>query len=151
MAGSTGLTSSMEDYLEAILVLGENGEPVRITDIARRLGIAKASVSQAVSVLKTSGLVEQEPYGRVSLTSLGRDSARKVTRRHTIVRRLLVEVLGVPAHIADDDACRLEHSISPETLSRLVAFLEKNGRRQDPGHGGSSGGARPGRAGEDPS
>ncbi len=114
----------MEDYLEAILGLGNDGEPARVTDIASRMGISKASVTQALAGLRAGGLVRQEPYGRVHLTAAGREHALRVENRHQVLRTFLADILGVSTEAADSEACRLEHAITQDTLARLVAFLE---------------------------
>ena len=80
------LSPAMQDYLEAILVLSEKLETVRVTDIAEQLDIAKASVSQAISSLKELSLVQQDRYGPVTLTPAGKDW-HKVRHRHRILRR----------------------------------------------------------------
>jgi len=123
------VSPAMENYLEAILELGDEGDPARVTDIASRMGIAKASVAQALAGLRASGLVRQEPYGRVFLTAAGREHALRVDRSHRVLRTFLVDVLGVPPGTADAEACRLEHSITADTLERLVAFLESYHRQ----------------------
>lgn len=125
------LTSSIEDYLEAILALSENGGAVRVTDLAAKLGVAKASASEAVRTLKASGLASQERYGRVTLTSKGSVEARKVHRRHQVLRTFLERVLGVSPDTAEQEACLMEHSIGPETMQRLVAFLERTLEQSD--------------------
>jgi DtxR family Mn-dependent transcriptional regulator len=119
------LSPAMQDYLEAILVLSEKLETVRVTDIAEQLDIAKASVSQAISSLKELSLVQQDRYGPVTLTPAGKRLAQKVRHRHRILRRFLVEVLGVKPAVAEKDACLMEHVISPQTMEKLVEFLEK--------------------------
>lgn len=118
------ITAAMEDYLETILSLMASGEgSVRVTDIAERLSIAKPSVTQALGVLKEMGLVEQERYGRVYLTTAGIKAARNVSQRHRLLRKFLVEVLGVDPATADKDACQMEHAVSPATMERLVTWL----------------------------
>jgi DtxR family Mn-dependent transcriptional regulator len=122
------MSEAREDYLEVILRLGEDGRPVRVTDIAARLGIAKASVTQALVGLKSDGMVRQEPYGQVYLTARGRAQAAMVEKRHRVLRAFLAGVLGVPSSVAETEACRLEHAIGQDTLARLVTFLEKDAR-----------------------
>lgn len=122
----SGFSSSMEDYLEAILLLSEHDGAVRITDIAEKLSIAKPSVTAAVNVLKEKGLVTQKRYGRVYLTPEGIAQAQRVKGRHRVLRTFLVEVLGVAADTAEKDACAIEHVISAETMERLIAFLERS-------------------------
>ena len=121
------LSSSIEDYLEAILALSEidpQDQSVRVTDIAERLQIAKPSVTAALNVLKEKGLVTQERYGKVFLTPEGRKRALMVQRRHRVLRKFLVDVLGVGEKVAENDACLMEHAVSPETMEKLIEFLE---------------------------
>lgn len=117
------LSSSLQDYLEAILELSEVNSTVRVTDLAKKLNIAKASVSQSISKLVDLNLVQQESYGPIELTSTGREQALKVRRRHRMLRKFLIEILGVKPEIAEKDACKMEHTISPETMDKLVDFL----------------------------
>lgn len=70
-------------------------------------------------------MVEQELYGAIILTPLGSSRAKEVVRRHTLLKRFLTEVLGVRAEVADEDACRMEHVISEETISRLIDHMER--------------------------
>lgn len=126
------LSASMQDYLEAILELEDRGNLVRITDIANKLRIAKASVKQTTNKLKDNGLVRQNMYGPVELTLDGRDVANKVIERHRKLQYFLKEVLGVDAGIAEKDACLMEHAVSKETMERLTNFLCKNGYVEDP-------------------
>jgi len=135
MSGAMAISSAMQDYLEVILDLSETEGAVRVTDIANRLSIAKASVSQAVRTLKGAGLVTQERYGTVRLTRAGREQAVEVRRRHRTLRRFLVEVLGVNPRIAERDACLMEHAISPQTMEKLVEFLERSHRERIVGAG----------------
>ncbi|MBP8613543.1 MAG: metal-dependent transcriptional regulator [Firmicutes bacterium] len=121
------LSSSIEDYLEAILVLSELDsaeQSVRVTDIADKLQIAKPSVTAALNVLKERGFVTQERYGKVYLTPEGRKHALGVQRRHRVLRKFLVDVLGVGEEVAENDACLMEHAVSPETMQKLIEFLE---------------------------
>lgn len=122
------ITSSMQDYLETILNLSEKSDAVRVTDIADKLNIAKASVTQAISGLKKMGLVTQDRYGPVELTLIGKEMALKVRHRHRTLRKFLVEVLGVNLKIAEKEACLMEHVVSPQTIEKLVGFLETVGQ-----------------------
>ena len=131
------LSSSMQDFLEAILELEENENHVRVTDIANRLKIAKASVNQTVGKLKETGLIRQQSYGPVELTDQGRELAGKIVQRHRKLRKFLVEVLGVDQQTAEQDACRIEHAVSPQTMDRLTDFLSDNGYLNDEQNNGS--------------
>jgi DtxR family Mn-dependent transcriptional regulator len=121
------ISASMQDYLEVILDLENKEEAVRVTDIANKLNIAKASVNQTVKKLKNMCLVQHQTYGPVELTSTGKKIALKVRQRHELIKEFLIEVLGVQPSIAEEDACLMEHIVSRQTMEKLYAFLFDNG------------------------
>ena len=118
------ITPSLEDYIEALGQLSANMEEVRLTDIALRLGLSKASVSRAMSTLRQAGYVEQRRYGTLRLTETGRVISTEVEKRHNLLERFLREVLGVDPAVAAADACRMEHAISRETMEKWVGFMD---------------------------
>lgn len=120
---NTDLREASEDYLEAILNLEDDKGEVRSIDVANFLNVSRPSVNKAVGVLKEMGMVEQEPYSPIKLTDLGRMKASEVDRRHRALRRFLIEVLGVDPTTADDDACKIEHVISKQTMEKLIDYL----------------------------
>jgi DtxR family Mn-dependent transcriptional regulator len=124
---SKKLSASMQDYLEAILELEEAEDTVRVTDIANKLGIAKASVNQTLNKFKKKGLVRQKIYGPVELTREGRHMAEKVRQAHLLLKRFLIQVLDVDPEVAEEDACLMEHAVSTHTMERLTDFLRRNG------------------------
>lgn len=117
-------TANMEDYLEAIALLGDGGKPVKVTAISRMLGVRKPSVTSALSKLSEAGLVVHQRYGDVELTPEGARIADDVYRRHMTLRSFLVNILNLAPKVAEEDACRLEHSLSSTSLERLEKFLE---------------------------
>jgi|LSQX01.1.fsa_nt_gb DtxR family Mn-dependent transcriptional regulator len=119
------ISSSLEDYLEAIFILQQSCRGTRLTDIAEFLGVSKPSVSRAISTLKDAGLLEHESYGTISLTKSGEEYAAMVLHRHKLIKRFLTETLGVDEVIAERDACRMEHVISPQTIQKLFDYLGK--------------------------
>ena len=127
MDPSERMTQSNEDYLEAVYELS-NGKPnpVRSVDIAEKLGVSKASVNKAVSVLRDNGYVDQEPYGDVFITDKGLEYGHSVFERHQVLFHFLTDVLGVDPDTAEHEACSMEHSISDDTLSKWIDFLETN-------------------------
>lgn len=118
----------MEDYLEAIDALTRGNGAVRVKDISDWLGVRKSSVNAALGTLVRKGLVIHERYGRVELTSLGASVARDVQKRHDTLMVFLTDILKVDAQTACEDACRMEHTISPQTFARLRSFV--SGRRK---------------------
>lgn len=119
------LQESGENYLEAILQLEEQNGIVRSVDIAEKLGVSKPSVSRAMGVLKKAGYINQETYGNVLLTEKGREKAKAVYHRHTVLTRFLVEVLGVEAGVAEEDACRMEHVLSDQTMEKIGNYMDE--------------------------
>ena len=120
------LSAAMQNYLEVILILSRQKETVRVTDIARRLKLSKASVSQALCQLREQGFIHQDHYGPVGLTTKGQRYALVVKYRHEVLRSFLVEVLGIDQKVAERDACLMEHAVSSQTTERLVDFLIEN-------------------------
>ena len=117
-------TASMEDYLEAVVMLIEESKPVKVTEISKALGVKKPSVTAALRKLSGAGLVIHEGYSDVTLTPDGARIAQDVYRRHETLRHFLVDILKVDPRVAEKDACGMEHSLSPASLERLTKFLE---------------------------
>ena len=117
------LTSSIEDYLEAINILTSTNKAVRVKDIARFLNVKMPSVNAALKILKEKELVDHEAYGHIELTEMGKEKALEIYKRHRLILAFMQEVLGVPYEIADEDACRVEHVLSEETMNNLAAFM----------------------------
>ena len=104
------LTSSMEDYLEAVLVLQQKHGYIRCVDVAGYLGVTKPSVSRAVKELSKKKCLLKKDDGTLSLTEQGRQIAQQIYEKHQLFTKQLIEA-GVPRDIAVQDACRLEHVI----------------------------------------
>ncbi|MFW6120310.1 MAG: metal-dependent transcriptional regulator [Petrotogales bacterium] len=121
---SNKLTESMEDYLEAIVILTNKRKPVKVTEISNMLDVKKPSVTSALTKLTEANLVKHEKYGDVSLTEEGKRIGHEVYKRHQTLRRFLTEILNVDQEYADVDACRMEHVISKTSLERLTKFLD---------------------------
>jgi DtxR family Mn-dependent transcriptional regulator len=119
---------SGEDYLEAVLVLGQEKRVVRVKDVADNLHVSRPSVVAALAKLERQGLVRHERYGAVELTEAGARLAKSVDERHRLLFSFLHETLGLPVTRASDDACALEHALSAETTARLLRFVEEQRR-----------------------
>jgi len=117
------LSASLEDYLEAILCLSEERRVVRVRDVAQTVGVTPPSATGAVKSLKERGLVSHERYEDVVLTADGKALAQDVHQRHEELRSFFEDVLLLDPTMADEEACRLEHSISQLALGRLRRFL----------------------------
>lgn len=112
------LTSSMEDYLEAVLVLQQKHGYIRCVDVAGYLGVTKPSVSRPVKELSKKKCLLKKDDGTLSLTEQGRQIAQQIYEKHQFFTKQLIEA-GVPRDIAVQDACRLEHVISETSFNKL--------------------------------
>ena len=118
------MTQSLEDYLEAIFVLIDDGRPAQVRDVARLLSVKMPSVVKALHELKNLELVTQKPYAPIELTTKGRRLAAMVRSRHNLLRAFLMK-LGVSRRTADRDACLMEHILSAETLDKIRTYTER--------------------------
>ena len=112
------LQESGEMYLESILRLSEKLPVVRSIDISEYMGYSKPSVSRAVGLLKSGGYIVVENDGSIKLTDEGRNVAGKIYERHRILTGFLKNI-GVSPETASEDACKIEHIISDETLEKI--------------------------------
>lgn len=119
------MTSSLEDYLEAVFVLSNQKGNVRLTDIAEFLGVSKPSVNRAIKTLTQNGFLEHITYGDIIITPAGESYAANVLRRHKLIKQFLISELGVDEKIAERDACQMEHVMSPVTIDKLYEYLER--------------------------
>jgi DtxR family transcriptional regulator, Mn-dependent transcriptional regulator len=112
----------VEEYLETMLSLAEEGIPVIQARIAERLGRAAPSVSEMLERLIDDGYVSRHGR-RLDLTESGRALAEKVVRKHRLAERLLVDVIGLEWHKVHREAGRWEHVISDDVEEKLIALL----------------------------
>lgn len=97
-----------------------------MTDIACMLEISKPSVNRAVRSLKNFGLVHHEKYGTLTLTNEGQKIAKDVYFRHRVITEFLIEKLKIEPKIAEEEACKIEHAISSETLRKIVKYSKND-------------------------
>ena len=115
---------SAEDYLEKILMLQEQKGSVRSIDIAVAMGFSKPSVSVAMKNLRENGYISMDPDGFIKLEQPGMEIAQRIYGRHRKLTAFFV-ALGVDPDVAAKDACKVEHDLSEETYSKMIAFAEK--------------------------
>ena len=120
------MSMSHEDYLETMVMLGATTEvSVRSVDVATKMGVSKASVNKAMSILKEKGFAEQPYYGDITLTEEGYAYGSSVLERHNALYSFLTKALGIPDEVADREACLMEHAISDESFEKWIAFIKK--------------------------
>ncbi|MBR3835861.1 MAG: metal-dependent transcriptional regulator [Clostridia bacterium] len=119
------LQESGEMYLETIYVLTKNSDAVRSIDVCEHMGYSKPSVSRAIGLLKNGGYVTVDGEGHLSLTAEGKEVAEKIYERHTVITEFLIS-LGVSRDVASEDACKMEHVISDDSVEAIKSFVEKD-------------------------
>ena len=112
------IQKSSEDYLESMLMMQEQHGYIRSVDIAAHLGVTKPSVSYATKRLRENGYITMGPDGLITLTEKGLEIAERIYERHKLLSSLLI-YLGVSKEQAAEDACKIEHDLSPETFAAI--------------------------------
>lgn len=120
------LTFTMENYLEAIYELSLEHGSARVSDIAIRLNVTKASTNSAMNTLAEKGLIRNEKYREIYLTNKGYDLARLTAKKHKIIKEYFTLILGIDDETADSDACAIEHVISSESVQAMEVALKQN-------------------------
>ena len=110
--------SGTEDYLETMLILKEEHGYIRSVDIAEHLGVTKPSVSYATKNLRENGYITMASDGLITITDKGLEIAEKIYERHKVLTKFF-ESIGVDPEIAQEDACKIEHDLNPETFEAL--------------------------------
>ncbi len=120
------LQESGEMYLETILILSQKSANVRSIDVANHMGYSKPSISRAIGLLKKGGYLEVDENGGLILTESGLATAEKIYERHTVLTEILC-ALGVDRDRAAEDACKIEHVISDETMEAIKRHMQEHG------------------------
>ena len=121
----TSLHASGEDYLEAVLVLQKEKGMVRSVDVARHMGVSKPSVCHVVATLKEGGFLTMDEDFFLRLTDVGQEVAEQTYEKHCFFTRLLIDA-GVEPKTAAQNACRMEHVISPASFQKLTELYQRN-------------------------
>jgi DtxR family Mn-dependent transcriptional regulator len=119
---------SVEDYMRTIFGLYERQSPesdgIRSVDISRELGVSKPSVSQMLSKLGRMGYINRASYGRLSMTNKGYKEAQRIMHNHRVIEVFLMRILKYKLEEVHEEAHRLEHAFSEESIRRLDRFLK---------------------------
>ena len=116
-------TKSQEDFLEALLVLETEGQPLESTRVAKILGVSKPAVHQMGHELIDRGWITRRDYGKLKLTDEGRAIAIAVLERHKTIKEFLLR-LGVSEETAENDCCLMEHILSEETFEAIKKSMK---------------------------
>jgi len=118
------ITPTMEDYLEAIYNLSKEKRSIRVRDIAKKLDVKMPTVTNMLKTLSERDLIDYEKYEYLELTKKGSNIGYNIDKRHQILRTFLADILKIDFDKADEDACKMEHAVSPATLEAFVDFME---------------------------
>jgi len=116
-------TERTEDYLEAVDAITAKKGYSRVKDVSERLGVTLSSVTEMFQKLSDGRYINYEKYSGVTLTDSGKEIARATREKHEVLRNFL-SILGVAEPIANEDACRIEHVVNPETFEVLTKFVQ---------------------------
>jgi Mn-dependent DtxR family transcriptional regulator len=122
------LTHSAAHYLMTIMHLRKQNGYARVTDAAEHLKVSRGAASRAIALFKDRGWIQENEHRMLELTESGMELARSVERNYLILEYFLEEILSVPAEIAREDACKIEHLLSPQTaqnLGRLISVCRE--------------------------
>ncbi len=118
------LSASLEDYLEAIYHIIQEKHVARSKEIAALLKVSRASVTEALRALAKRELINYAPYEAITMTSKGKKAAESVIFRHDALKQFFIEVLAVDPPVAEEGACRVEHTAPPEVIAHMISFIE---------------------------
>lgn len=119
------MTDSLEEYLYSIYALSKEGEGARVTDIANKMEVTKASTNNALNQLKEQGLINYEKYKNITLTKEGLARAKYIERRHELFKKFLEDIIKTDPHLVEQETERLAHCISCHTAAKLEKFIEE--------------------------
>lgn len=117
------VSENIEEYLECIWELTQDGTPARTTDISKKMKVSPASVTEMMQRLDSLGYITYEKYKGVTLTESGNKIGETIKRKHRLLERFLVDVLGIDKEKSHDEACRLEHMLSDESERRISEMM----------------------------
>lgn len=116
-------TGRSEDYLEAIYTVSKKKGYAKVRDISNILGVGPPSVTEMFKKLADDDYINYEKYSGVTLTEKGREVAEATRLKHDTLKELLM-ILGISEDIAEEDACKIEHTVHPDTMENLTKFVE---------------------------
>ena len=119
------IQKAAEDYLEAMLMLKEKKGYIRSIDIAQLLGVTKPSVTYSTKRLRENGYITMDRDGMITLTPNGMEIATRIYTRHKVLTDFFTKI-GVPEDIAREDACKVEHDLSPVTFEAISRLADRD-------------------------
>ena len=119
------ISKSLEEYLKTMYVLSMQNKKIRVTDIAEKMNVSKASVNKAVNNLKNENYLEYESYGEITLTEDGQNLAKKILEEYDIYYLFFKDVLNLNEKQAKIEADNIKGTMSDNTINKLAKFVHK--------------------------
>ncbi len=119
------IQESSEMYLETIYVLSQSNSRIRSIDVADKLSVSRPSVSRAIRVLESQGLIQLDDKAKITLTELGFTKASNLYDRHEVLTTML-QSFGIDRALAEEDACKMEHVVSDKVFDAIKKHFGKN-------------------------
>ena len=120
------ISSSLEDYIEAVYNIYLAQNKVKAIDVSRKLNVSRASVTEALQRLEQTGLINYGHYGTLSITEEGIKKAKEIVKKHQVLSLFFEKILGVNHELAEETACKIEHVIGDEILNKFEILINKN-------------------------
>ena len=118
------LNESREDYVKTIYALKKRMPIVRPVDVAHAMGFTRPSVSRATTMLREKGLITMDGKSGISLTEKGLEVAKRIYEKHELLKDFLMKTAGTDEETAEEEACRMEHFISPVTMAGIQRYVK---------------------------
>ncbi len=119
------LTASLEDYLEVICNHADSNKSIRAIDISKKLDVSRASVTEALKKLANKGFINYGRYDSITLTESGKEIAKSVISKHTVLQTFFEKILGLPEKEASENACKIEHVITDNAFRKISEYINK--------------------------
>ncbi len=119
------ISSSLEDYMEAVYSIYTSENKVKAVEVARRLNVSRASVTEALKKLEQLGLINYGYYGTISVTEEGIKKAKEIIKKHETLAKFFEKILGVEHELAEETACKIEHIIDNTILHKLNKHIKE--------------------------
>ena len=116
-------TANKEDYLRGLYILEEDNREIKAIELANYLNVSKPSVSEMIQELNKEGFISYKKYSKIKFTTKGRRIAMKLTSKHRLIEIFLKNILHINSKNIHDEAHRLEHAFSDESISKLRKLL----------------------------
>ena len=120
------ISSSLEDYIEAVYNIYLAQNKVKAIDVSRKLNVSRASVTEALQRLEQAGLINYGHYGTLSITEEGIKKSKEIVKKHQVLSLFFEKILGVNHELAEETACKIEHVIGDEILNKFEILINKN-------------------------